>query len=377
MEKERFFSPSLLDIFLSGLNMKGDELRVLCFGSYNPRYPRSRVIIKGLTKNNVDVIECNDQSKMWLKYLGLFKKYKSDHDVTIVCHPGHLDVPLAKVLTKLSIKPLVFDAFISLYDTNVFDRKLVKEGSIKSKFYFYADKLACILSDLILSDTKEHIKYFYKTFGIEKEKFRRVFIGADDDVFYPRKIQREEDSFVVAFHGSFIPLQGIQYIVKAARLLEDKKDIKFEILGGGQTYPRIIALCKRLNVKNILFKKPVKYEEVPNFVARGDVCLGIFGDTAKARRVISNKVFEILAMQKPLITGDTLAIREGGIINRKHALLVEMAKPKAIANAILELKVDEKLRRSIAKNGYALFRENFTPKVIGATLKKTLEEAIT
>lgn len=357
--------------------MKGDELRVLCFGSYNPRYPRSRVIIKGLTKNNVKVIECNYQSKTWLKYLGLFKKYKSDYDVTIVCHPGHLDVPLAKVLTTLSIKPLVFDAFISLYDTNVFDRKLVKEGSIKSKFYFYADKLACILSDLILLDTKEHIKYFYKTFGIEKERFRRVFIGADDDVFYPRKIQREEDSFVVAFHGTFIPLQGIQYIVKAARLLEDKKDIKFEVLGGGQTYPRIIALCKRLNVKNILFKKPVKYEEVPNFVARGDVCLGIFGDTAKARRVISNKVFEILAMRKPLVTGDTPAIKESGLINRKHALLVEMAKPKAIANAILELKANEKLRRSIAKNGYALFRENFTPKVIGATLKKTLEEAIT
>ncbi|MEA1905113.1 MAG: hypothetical protein U9M97_04450 [Candidatus Hadarchaeota archaeon] len=51
-------------------------------------------------------------------------------------------------------------------------------------------------------------------------------------------------------------------------------------------------------------------------------------------------------------------------------VLVETAKPKAIANAILELRVDERLRKRIAKNGYALFREKFTPRVIGATLKK-------
>lgn len=351
-------------------------MKVLYFGSYASDYPRNRILIKGLRENSVGVTECNDTSKIWLRYPNLMRKYKGDYDVMVVGYPGHISVPLAKILTRLFAKPLIFDAFISLYDTEVLDRKLVKEGSLKSKFYFHLDKLACMLSDVVLLDTKEHINYFHETFDVEKKKFRRIFIGADDSVFYPRKIEKENGTFTVAFHGTFIPLQGVQYIVKAAKLLEDHRDIRFEILGSGQTYAEIIELSRKLDVRNVIFKKPVTCEEVPNFMAKGDICLGIFGNTAKAKRVIPNKVFEVLAMEKPLITGDSPAIREAGIINQKNALLVEMANPKAIAEGILEIKKDEKLRNDIAKNGYKLFKENFTPKIIGAALKKVLEDVM-
>lgn len=351
-------------------------MKVLRFGSYDPNYPRNRIIVEGLRKNGVKVIECNDLSEIWLRYPNLIRKYTSKYDVMFVCHPGYTSVPLARILTKLSAKPLIFDAFISLYDTNVFDRKLTKEDSLKSKFYFYLDKFACMLSDVVLLDTNEHINYFHRTFDIDKEKFRRIFIGADDAIFYPREIERKKDTFNITFHGTFIPLQGIQYIVKAAKLLEDHKEIKFELLGSGQTYTKIINLSQKLNAKNIVFQKPVNYEKVPYFIARGDVCLGIFGDTAKAKRVIPNKVFEILAMKKPLITGASPAIREAGIVNRKNALLVEMANPTAIADGILELKKDKKLRNNIAKRGYELFKKNFIPKIIGRHLKRVLEEVM-
>lgn len=352
-------------------------MKVLCFGSYNLGYPRNRIILKGLKKNKIEVIECKDMTPIFLlRYLKLIKKYRSDYDAMITCYLGHANVPPARMLTKLIKKPLIFDAFISLYDTYVFDRKLVKENSLKSKLYFYSDKLACMLSDVVLLDTNEHINYFHEKFGVEKKKFRRIFIGADDAVFYPQKIEMGDGAFTITFHGTFIPLQGMQYIVKAAKLLESHKDIKFEILGSGQTHAEITDLSRKLNVKNIVFKKPVNYEKVPDFIARGDVCLGIFGDTVKAKRVIPNKAFEILAMKKPLITGASPAIREAGVVNRENALLVEMANPTAIADGILELKKDEKLRNNIAKRGYELFKKNFTPKIIGGHLKRVLEEVM-
>lgn len=349
-------------------------MKVLCFGSYDPKYPRNRVIAKGLQENGVEVTECNDLSKIWLRYPNLIRKYKSDYDATIVLFLGHTNIPLAKILTTLTAKPLIFDAFISLYDTYVFDRKWVKEGSLKSKFYFYLDKLTCMISDIILLDTNEHINYFHETFGIEKKKFRRIFVGTDNTIFYPREKTKSDDAFIITFHGTFIPLHGIQYIVRAAKLLENQKDIKFEILGFGQTYAEIRGLSQKLNVKNITFREMVSYEELPNFIAEGDVCLGIFGNTAKARMVIPNKVFEILAMKKPLLTGASPAIREAGIIHRENALLVEMANPKAIAEGILELKKDEKLKNNIAKRGYELFKKNFAPEIIGKYLKRVLEE---
>jgi len=42
-----------------------------------------------------------------------------------------------------------------------------------------------------------------------------------------------------------------------------------------------------------------------------------------------------------------------------------MANPEALAEAILTLKDDEKLRDKIAENGYRLFKEKLTPKAIG------------
>ena len=64
------------------------------------------------------------------------------------------------------------------------------------------------------------------------------------------------------------------------------------------------------------------------------VCLGIFGDTGKANRVIPNKAFQILLSGKPLITRDSAAIRE--LIGPDHngVLLVPPANPQALADAV-------------------------------------------
>jgi len=233
------------------------------------------------------------------------------------------------------------------------------------------DKISCELSDAVITDTIQHAKYFSKEFGIPLRKIKVVYIGADNDVFYPREVKRKKNKFLVEFHGSFVPLQGVQYIVRAAKILE-KEDIEFKIIGKGQTYEDVLKLSKRLGTKNISFLGWVKYNKLPNYIAEADICLGIFGDTEKAKRVIPNKAFEILAMKKPLITGDSPAAREV-FTNKKNAVLCELADPDSLAEAILTLRDDEKLRYKIANEGYKLFKEEFTPKKLGAKLKKIVE----
>jgi glycosyltransferase involved in cell wall biosynthesis len=295
-------------------------------------------------------------------------------DAILVGWPAWRAVYPAKLLSKLLGKPLIVDAFISLYDTEVFDRKRVREGSIEALRLYLKDKVLCELADHVLLDTKEHIKYFSETFHVPRKKFSAIYVGSDDDYFYPRE-EVENKVFLVTFHGSFIPLHGIEHIIRAMKLLEAHDDIRCEILGSGQTYGYVSQLARTLRLRNVIFhRKFLKYEELPNFIARADVCLGIFGVTPKAKRVVPTKVYDVLAMKKPLITGDTPAIREVGIVDRRHALLVEPGNPRALADAILELKDDERLRRRIAEGGYALFKEKFTPKAIGKRLKEVIEE---
>jgi len=354
------------------------------FGISNPQYSRNRIILKGLRQNGVEVVECNAHSRylyrpplpqlIYVKrHIQLIEKHaKLHYDVLLTSYVGQLVMPLAKLMTS---RPIVLDAFLGIHEMFI-DHEPEASDSYRAKAWYYLDMYSFRSANSILTDTKEHINYFHEQFGINRNKFRRVFAGSDDAIFFPRSVNRVNDNFLVMFWGTFIPLQGVQFIIRAAKLLQNQKDVVFKIIGSGRTFDLAKNLSERLRLRNVsFFTKWIPYQELPNHIANADLCLGIFGDTPKAKRVIPNKAFEALAMGKPLITGDSPATGEA-LTNMKDCVLCEMANPRAIVKSIMLLKEDEYLRKKIARNGYSLFKEKFTPKAIGKELKKYLNELV-
>lgn len=178
-------------------------------------------------------------------------------------------------------------------------------------------------------------------------------------------------NFLILFWGNFIPLQGIQYIVLAAKKIEKYPDIKFQIIGGGQTEDKIHRFYSSLNIKNVEFLGKRDSRELPSMIKKADICLGIFGDTDKAARVIPNKIYEAIAMAKPVITADTSAIREL-FTDKENILLCRRADSEDLAEKISELKNDSFLRGKIAKGGYELFQKHALPAIIGRQLLEEL-----
>ncbi|MFH1769711.1 MAG: glycosyltransferase [Parcubacteria group bacterium] len=353
-------------------DMKKDKITVLYFGMYDPKYARNSVLIKGLRENDVNVIECQDSSPGLKKFVRLFKKHrklKGQYDIMVVGFLGHIIVPFAKLITR---KPVVFDAFVSLYDSNIFDRKLAPKCSIKALWYWLLDWISFRLADIVLFDTQQHVNYAIKTFGGRAEKFKSIFIGAQDSIFKPvdpADAPIKQYDFEVLFYGGFIPLQGIQYILKAIKLLEGK-GIDFTIIGDGQEKKKMLTLADELELKDTHFEGFADLDTVVKRIARTDVCLGIFGDTPKTRRVIPNKVYECIAMAKPVISSDTPASRE--LFSGDDVLLVDVADAESLADGIIRLKDDKHLRESFAKQGYNMFQKHTCPKVLGFQLKKIL-----
>ena len=107
-----------------------------------------------------------------------------------------------------------------------------------------------------------------------------------------------------------------------------------------------------------------------------DVCLGTFGTNKKILRYIPNKIFESIAMRKPLITQNLPTFKEAGFENGKHLLTCKAGNPQAIAKKILLLKGETGLRNKIARNGYELFRKRFTTKALVKDLKHVILEAL-
>ena len=102
----------------------------------------------------------------------------------------------------------------------------------------------------------------------------------------------------VLFYGTFIPLQGVDVIVGAAKLLVSD-DIRIAIIGDGQMRPTIERQISELGLTNIDLEGNVPLEALPAKIASSSLCLGIFGATAKAGRVIPNKLFQCLAVAGP------------------------------------------------------------------------------
>jgi len=73
-------------------------------------------------------------------------------------------------------------------------------------------------------------------------------------------------------------------------------------VGRGLTCEHDRQLARKLGLDHVSFIDFVPYAELVTHMARADVCLGIFGDNARADLVLTNKAIEAIGMGKPLIT---------------------------------------------------------------------------
>jgi glycosyltransferase involved in cell wall biosynthesis len=311
-------------------------MRIVFWGTYDMGKPRTRILLRGLRENRVSVIECHadvwggieDKSQitgwmnrlrfalLWLlQYPRLIIRYIAlpKHDVVVVGYLGHLDVLVLWLFALLRGVPIVWDAFLSLYETVVEDRRLVSPNNPLAFVIFLWEWLSCRAANLIILDTQAHADYFVQRFKVPVEKTGVVFVGVETDVFPPptKSVSQKHAKgiFTVLFYGQFIPLHGIETIIKAAQQIKHAP-INWIIIGHGQEEQRIEKILKEEPLWCLTWIPWVPYRELVAWIYRADICLGIFGDSEKAARVIPNKVFQILSAGKPIITEDSPAIRE-------------------------------------------------------------------
>lgn len=349
-------------------------IRILYFGCYSLNNQRNSILIRGLRENGVEVLGCNDHSKLLLlKYTRLFfkfLKYIGKFDVMVVGFSGQEMMPLAKFLTR---KPIIFDVFTSHYMGYILDRKYFSPDSFRAKYYRFLDRWSCRLADVIILDTQAHIDYFVKEFSLNPAKFRKIWLGANSGLFYPRTAAEKKRNFSVIFWGNFIPLQGIEYIVRAAKILEGKDMIFYLIGAKGQTFEKNKELAEELGLKNVVFTGRLSDEEMNRKIAEADICLGAFSGSIKADVTIQNKIFEAMASEKAVITTRTSAIQEL-LTDGTNCLLCNKTDSEDLADKISVLKNNPVLRDQIARNAYKLFVEKLTEKKLGRELLKIIEE---
>ena len=267
--------------------------------------------------------------------------FAPDHDLILVPYMGQLDLLLVKPLAWIRRKPVVWDVYISLFDTLVFDRKALSRFNPISQLVYFVEWLDFKIADLAIADTEPHARYLKKLFRLKQEP-STVHIGADSTAFYPIdnvpfQSLKTERQFSVLFYGNLSPMHGVETIVGAAALLSNKTDIEFIIIGEGQSSESIDSLISEKKLKNIIRKSHVPYKELNQHLNDSNIGLGIFANNPKGNKVVPNKVYQMLASGISIITADTLGVREV-LGDNPLASYVPFEDEKALADTIVRMK---------------------------------------
>jgi glycosyltransferase involved in cell wall biosynthesis len=347
------------------------------FGHFDPGYARNRILAKALRRAGASVIGIRDRRRFLARTPRIARAGRNAApDVILVGFPGHSDVATARLVSLGRGTPVVFDALVSLWETNVLDRQAVPAHGLSAFRYRLTDRVACSLAHAILLDTDAHIAWFRATFGVPLVKLHRIWVGADDELMTPCRAPRSDGRFTVFFYGRFIPLHGVEHILQAAEALQVRdREVRFVLCGTGQTFPAMHRLAASRRISNVEFLGPRPPPELRRLICDSDLCLGIFGTGAKARAVIPNKVFDALACGRPVVTADTPAAREA-LSHGQDVYLCRGGDPDALAEAITTLKADPEGRNRIAAAGHDLFRRRFSLDALAGDVARVVLDVV-
>jgi len=372
-------------------------LRICYFGTYRANYTRNQILLKGLhAQENVEVYECH--STLWhsiddrveqasggwlnLEFIGrvlktywqLFRNHNHvpKYDVMLIGYPGQFDTYLARLLTWWRKSPMALDILMSLHLVAE-ERGLLKKSPFTGKLIFWLEKGGLKLPNLLISENFAYESYYCQKYNLPPKRFKRIPHGADDSVYYPRPISPPEDEFRVTYHGMFLPSHGLDAVIGAAKQLKDEKKIHFHFYGNGPEKERLEKLVDIHHLENITFHGFVSRDELLDGLAQAHVCLGVFGETRQSHYTIQNKIWEGLAMGRPVISGESEAIQQ--ILKHKEQIyLIPRNDATALSNGLSALKQQPQLRKKIAEQGYTYYCQHNSPQVLGKAIVDALKE---
>jgi glycosyltransferase involved in cell wall biosynthesis len=357
-----------------------NQIRVCYVLSYRcPEYVRTGSLTQALGRvPGIEVLKTVNRARGIWRYAqtlrGLLNlRIEKDPDRYILGFRGYEIFWIVRIVTWG--RPLILDHMMSPYDSLVHEKKLIKEGGIVGRILHLYERSILHSADIVLTDTQPHRSYLAGQFGVDAGKIHPIPVGADEEMFKPAPAALHRGGkglFRVLFYGSFLPLHGVDIILKAAQVLRDRP-MKFTIIGGrGRALRDFHETRKRLKLDNVVHKRWVPYEQLPDLIQEADVCLGgPFGGTGQARRVVTGKTFQSLAMGKPVIVGTTG--HDYGFRDKENCLLVSQGDEEALARAIRWCFENRDQLPAIGNNGLQLYRERFSTDRIQKILQGILE----
>ncbi len=183
--------------------------------------------------------------------------------------------------------------------------------------------------------------------------------GVDVSFYDPQKIEdtgfRNTHGFnaddLIFFYGGILGYaQGLEIIIEVAKKLKEHTKAQFVIQGSGPEKEKLVALYQKYKLKNVHFLEPVQKSQMPGILKAVDVALVPLKKLDLFKGAIPSKIFEALAMKKPLLLGVDGEARKHFIDRAKSGLYYTPEDLTSLEQQILFLLNEPEERKKMGEN---------------------------
>ena len=326
--------------------------KILVYGNVFRDY-RSSTLVKILIDAGYHVsLICPDyyltEKRSLINFLYLLElSYKAWFADAIYLSPMNVRfIKSALWAAKIFRKKLIVEMYISIYDTFVGDGKILKgkrieAGSRQAKTILKRDILALTESDFIIHTARHELAYWEQLLKVKIPR-DKVAIAPNFNVsqLVRNRTWMQDGSLKICWWGTFIPLHGLENILQAMKILQERQiEFTCSLFGvDNESFATYASKIEREGLADCVFlRKDLRFSDnsLPEYlIEHCDLALGIFGNTAKAHNTVPNKLIEALSLALPTLTMNSPALDE---FFEPEDLWTCSPEPEAIANSIVAI----------------------------------------
>ena len=203
--------------------------------------------------------------------------------------------------------------------------------------------------------------------GVPKERFATVKICVDEDLFEQIKSdfdkQKERgrwglssEDFVITFIGALTIGKGITYLLEAIPLVvKELPQSKFIIVGDGELRESLNSLVRKLKIEEqTVFVGSQPYQNIPRIILMSDLMV-----IPSLMEGFSRAALESLALGRAMVTTNRGGLPEVNL-SGETGLMVEAKDHVQLANSLIKLAKNDRLREGMEKKCVEVYRANFS-----------------
>lgn len=272
-----------------------------------------------------------------------------------------LDVFVAKLFGR----QVVYEYYISMYDTLVNDREIHNSKAISARIALFYDKAFTALSDKIICLNQSEVNYYKKYMASGSEnKIVKIPLVID---FYPKPLvnkKNKDEATIFCWWGTYIPLHGLNMIIEGFSLSLTNSHLY--IFGDSEDESNIYReLAIRLGIEDrVHFNNEYNFNNglLPSFLCKHNtIALGIFGESKKAKTVLPNKTVDSCMLSIPVLTAKNSATEE--FFTDGQDIIYADRNAKGIAAQIDNIVEGRYNLNKIGEAAHEIYNSEFSPNI--------------